>query len=75
MPPMMMVRIAAAVGVAAFAGAPAYPAEPVRIVAAENFYGDVAGQIGGSAVHQSICGEGDGVDDALGRAINARFFH
>jgi zinc/manganese transport system substrate-binding protein len=34
---------------AAFA-APAWAADPIRIVAAENFYGDVAAQIGGSHV-------------------------
>ncbi len=33
-----------------FAAAPAASAAPVRIVAAENFYGDVAKQIGGDAV-------------------------
>ncbi len=39
-----------AAGVAIAAGTPARAAEPVSIVAAENFYGDIAQQIGGSAV-------------------------
>jgi zinc/manganese transport system substrate-binding protein len=49
--PSIIVKIAAAAGLVILASAPAYPAEPVRIVAAENFYGDVAQQIGGSAVN------------------------
>ena len=39
-----------AAGVAIAAGTPVRAAEPVSIVAAENFYGDIAQQIGGSAV-------------------------
>ncbi len=45
-----MKEIIAAVGLAALAGSPALAAGPIRIVAAENFYGDVAQQIGGKAV-------------------------
>ena len=41
--------VAAAFVAAALVAAPAF-ADPVKIVAAENFYGDVAGQIGGDAV-------------------------
>jgi zinc/manganese transport system substrate-binding protein len=41
--------VAAAFAASALAAAPAL-ADPVKIVAAENFYGDVAGQIGGDAV-------------------------
>ena len=39
-----------AAGVAIATGTPARAAEPLSIVAAENFYGDIAQQIGGSAV-------------------------
>jgi zinc/manganese transport system substrate-binding protein len=46
---MFRSRLVAAAFAAAFAAAPAL-ADPVKIVAAENFYGDVAGQIGGDAV-------------------------
>jgi len=41
--------VAAAFAAVALVAAPAF-ADPVKIVAAENFYGDVAGQIGGDAV-------------------------
>jgi zinc/manganese transport system substrate-binding protein len=41
--------VAAVFAASAVAAAPAL-ADPVKIVAAENFYGDVAGQIGGDAV-------------------------
>jgi len=41
--------VAATFAASALIAAPAF-ADPVRIVAAENFYGDVAGQIGGDAV-------------------------
>ena len=41
--------VAAALAALALAAAPAL-ADPVKIVAAENFYGDVAGQIGGANV-------------------------
>ena len=41
--------VAAAFAASAFVAAPAL-ADPVKIVAAENFYGDVAGQIGGDDV-------------------------
>jgi zinc/manganese transport system substrate-binding protein len=41
--------VAAAFAASALVAAPAF-ADPVKIVAAENFYGDVAGQIGGDAV-------------------------
>jgi zinc/manganese transport system substrate-binding protein len=41
--------VAAAFAASAFVAAPAF-ADPVKIVAAENFYGDVASQIGGDAV-------------------------
>ena len=44
------VNILLAAGLAVLIGTPARAAEPVVIVAAENFYGDVAQQIGGSAV-------------------------
>ena len=41
--------VAATFAASALIAAPAF-ADPVRIVAAENFYGDVAGQIGGANV-------------------------
>jgi zinc/manganese transport system substrate-binding protein len=46
----MMRRIAIVTAAAVVAAAHAWAAEPVRIVAAENFYGDVAKQIGGPSV-------------------------
>ena len=46
---MYRIPLAAAFGVLTLASVPAL-ADPVKIVAAENFYGDVAGQIGGDAV-------------------------
>lgn len=45
-----MKQIVIAAGLAILAAAPVRAAEPISIVAAENFYGDVAQQIGGSAV-------------------------
>jgi zinc/manganese transport system substrate-binding protein len=42
-------RVAAAFAASALVAAPAL-ADPVKVVAAENFYGDVAGQIGGANV-------------------------
>ncbi|MGB0087225.1 MAG: zinc ABC transporter substrate-binding protein [Rhodomicrobiaceae bacterium] len=39
-----------AAGLMILSGAPARAAEPLSVVAAENFYGDIAEQIGGSAV-------------------------
>ena len=46
-----MKALASAVGIVVLmVSAPARAAQPVSIVAAENFYGDVARQIGGNAV-------------------------
>src|SRR5258708_2270883 len=42
--------LAAAITLTLLAAAPAWSAQPIGIVAAENFYGDVAKQIGGNAV-------------------------
>ena len=48
--PMRPFVLALAAGVTALAVAPSTKAQPVTIVAAENFYGDVAQQIGGPDV-------------------------
>ncbi len=45
-----MKTLAIAAGIAVMSAAPAWAASPVPIVAAENFYGDVAKQIGGPNV-------------------------
>src|SRR6202049_5411647 len=42
--------LATAVSLTLLAAAPAWSAQPISIVAAENFYGDVAKQIGGPTV-------------------------
>ncbi len=44
------INILLAAGLAVLIGTPARAAEPITIVAAENFYGDIAQQIGGGAV-------------------------
>jgi zinc/manganese transport system substrate-binding protein len=44
------IKIIIAAGLAVLIGAPAQAAAPLNVVAAENFYGDIAEQIGGSAV-------------------------
>src|SRR5690349_22126856 len=46
----VMRKIAILTAAAVVAAAHAWAAEPVRVVAAENFYGDVAKQIGGPNV-------------------------
>ena len=49
-PRSALAAVAFALAVAAFVAAPARAASPVAIVAAENFYGDVASQVGGPDV-------------------------
>jgi len=48
-----MKRLVAALAFACIAARPAWAADPIRIVAAENFYGDIAAAVGGAHVSVS----------------------
>jgi zinc/manganese transport system substrate-binding protein len=48
-----MKRLVAALAFASIAALPAWAADPIRIVAAENFYGDIAAAVGGAHVSVS----------------------